>query len=118
MFSNRGYTTGMFFGMQPDYGYNHDEKEAYRMSHELVGVVNSVNNGKAVVALRNNLRIGDNIEFLSTGLENKTFEVNEIYDKEGISIESGRNEETVLIPIQQEVKENDLIRRPLSHYSS
>ncbi len=118
MFSNRGYTTGMFLGAQPDREYNHDDKEVYRMSHELVGIVNSVNNGKAVVALRNNLGIGDNINFLSTGLEEKIFKVNEIYDKLGIPIESGRNEETVLIPVHPDVKENDLIRRPLSHYPS
>ncbi|MBF0559519.1 MAG: U32 family peptidase, partial [Nitrospirae bacterium] len=38
MFSSRGYTTGMFFGKQPDGDYNFDG-ESYRMSHELVGVV-------------------------------------------------------------------------------
>jgi putative protease len=27
MFSNRGYTTGMFCGRQTDNGYNHDEEE-------------------------------------------------------------------------------------------
>ncbi|HDH50817.1 MAG TPA: U32 family peptidase, partial [Nitrospirae bacterium] len=51
MFSSRGYTTGMFLGKQPDSGYNHDEENAYRMSHELVGVVKSVNNGKTAVSL-------------------------------------------------------------------
>jgi putative protease len=114
-FSSRGYTTGMFFGKQPDDDYNHDEEEVYRMSHELVGVVKSVHNGKAEVALRNNLRAGDKIEFLSTGLENKTFEVAEIINKAGFPIDSGRNEDTVLLPVQHEVKANDLIRRPISN---
>jgi len=113
MFSSRGYTTGMFFDRQSDSGYNHDEEDIYRMSHELVGVVKSVHNGKAVVALRNTLGIGDNIEFLTNGLENKTFEVTEIYNERGNPIDSGRNEDIILLPIQPGVEENDLIRRPL-----
>ncbi len=115
MFSSRGYTTGMFLGVQPDGDYNHDDGEVYRMSHELVGIVESVNNGTAVVALRNTLRTGDKINFLSTGLEERIFKVNEMYDRYGIPVESGRNEETVLIPVHDKVRENDLIRRPLEH---
>jgi putative protease len=114
MFSSRGYTTGMFMGKQPDSGYNHDDEKIYRMSHELVGVIKSVNNGKAVVALRNSIKIGDNIEFLSPGLENKTFEVKEILNQNQSPVTSGHNEETVLLPIQNGVKANDLIRRQLS----
>ena len=113
MFSSRGYTTGMFFGKQTDAGYNHDEEDVYRISHEFVGIVQSVNNGKAGVALRNNLKIGDSIEFLSTGLENKIFKVMEIHDAAGIPVESGRNEEMVFISAQNGVRENDLVRRPL-----
>lgn len=111
MFSSRGYTTGMFFGKQPDSGYNHNEDEIYKMSHELVGVVESVRNGKAVISLRSSLKIGDHIEFLSTGLEHQTFEVSKIYDMEEDLIESARNEESVLLPIQPGVRENDLVRR-------
>lgn len=111
MFSSRGYTTGMFLGKQPDSGYNHDEDEIYKMSHELVGVVKSVRNGNAVISLRSSLKIGDHIEFLSTGLEHQTFEVSKIYDMEEDLIESARNEESVLLPIQPGVRENDLVRR-------
>jgi putative protease len=113
MFSSRGYTTGMFLGKHSSTGYNHDEKEIYKMSHELVGIVQSVRNGKAVVALRSSLKAGDHIEFLSQGLEHKTFEVANMYDMEEDHIESARNEESVLLPIQPGVRENDLIRRRL-----
>ncbi|MEN8263144.1 MAG: U32 family peptidase [Nitrospirota bacterium] len=113
MISNRGYTTGMFLGRHPDNGYNHFDKSAYTMSHEFVGVVSSVNNGNISVALRNTLRIGDTIEFLSTGLENRTFEVNEIFNDNGSPIETGKNEETVLLAMQPGVGKNDLIRRPI-----
>ena len=113
MFSSRGYTTGMFLGKHSNTGYNHDEKEIYKMSHELVGIVQSVRNGMAVVALRSSLKTGDHIEFLSKGLEHKTFEVANMYDMEEDHIESARNEESVLLPIQPGVRENDLIRRRL-----
>lgn len=113
MFSNRGYTTGMFCGRQPDNAYNHDEEEGYRMSHELVGIVESVNYGHGLVALRNLLKAGDKIEFLSSGLENRLFEVREINDQKGNPVESGRNEERVIISLPKGVRENDLIRRPV-----
>ncbi len=114
MFSSRGYTTGMFLNKQPDSGYNHDEEKIYRMSHELVGVVKSVNNGKAEVSLRNNLKTGDRVEFLTNGPGDKTFEVTEIFNEKGYPVSSGRNEETVLLPIVPGVRENDLIRRALN----
>jgi putative protease len=113
MSSNRGFTTGMFFGKHPDDGYNHDDEKAYRMSHELVGVVQSVNNGKAVITLRNTIKIGDSIEFLTTGLENRSFSVKELCSINGDPVDSGRNEEIVLMPVQPGVSKNDLIRRPL-----
>ncbi len=115
MFSSRGYTTGMFLGKQPDSGYNHDEENIYRRSHELVGVVKSVNNDRTVVALRNNLKTGDVIEFLSGGMENRPLKVTELYNKNGQSVDSGRNEETVALQAYPGVKENDLIRRALNN---
>jgi putative protease len=113
MFSSRGYTTGMFLGKQDDNGYNHDDREAYRMSHELIGVVKSVQNGSALVALRNTIKVGDEIQFLSPGLENKTCPVSEIFNKEGSPLQSGRNDEDVVISIHPGVRENDLIRRSI-----
>lgn len=115
MFSSRGYTTGMFFGSHPDSGYNHDEESIYRMSHRLVGVVKSVQNGKAMITLRNNLKIGDSIEFLTSGQENKTFKVTEIFDNKGHQINSARNEDIIQLPIQSSVQENDLIRSRISN---
>lgn len=117
MFSSRGYTTGMFFGEHPDSGYNHDENEVYRKSHELVGVVRSVRNGKAVVALRSGLRTGDRIEFLSRGLEHRAFEVSAMYDMEEDPIDSAKNDETILLPVQPGVGVHDLIRRPVTDSS-
>ncbi|MBI3592507.1 MAG: U32 family peptidase [Nitrospirae bacterium] len=110
MFSSRGYTTGMFFGKQPDSDYNFDG-ESYRMSHELVGVVLDVNNDTAKIGLRNRLDIGDHVEYLSPGLEEKVFEVESMSDEDGINITSARNEDTVFIKAPDGVRKNDLLRR-------
>jgi putative protease len=118
MSSNRGFTTGMFFGKQPDEGYNHDDDKSYTMTHELVGVVQSLNNGNAVIALRNNLSVDDNIEFLTPGLENQLFSVTEMQDMKGNPAETGRNEESVSIPAIKGIRENDLIRRTLKQNRS
>jgi putative protease len=111
MFSSRGYTTGMFLGKQPDEDYNHDEESAYRMSHELVGIVSAVENGRCDVALRHTMNRGDRLEFLSSGLEDKSILVDDIYNNRGEKVDSGRNEETVSIPSLNGVRKNDLIRR-------
>ena len=110
MFSSRGFTTGMFFGRQPDMDYNFDEK-SYRMSHELVGVVLEVNGGDAKVGLRNRLDRGDSVEFLSRGLEKKFFKVQYMRDEENMDIDSARNEDIVFLKVPGGVKKNDLLRR-------
>ncbi|MCL5024273.1 MAG: U32 family peptidase [Nitrospirae bacterium] len=110
MCSSRGYTTGMFFGKQPDADYNFDG-ESYRMSHDLIGVVLALDGDTARVALRNRLDIGDRIEYLSPGLEEKPCSVIAMKDTEGTDITSARNGNTVLMEVPEGVRENDLIRR-------
>ena len=110
MFSSRGYTTGMFFGKQPDGEYNFDG-ESYRMSHELVGVVRGISGNVAEVGLRNRLHAGDLVEYLSPGLEERSFEIRSIKDQDGTEMASARNENTVFIGVPEGVRPNDLIRR-------
>jgi putative protease len=110
MFSSRGYTTGMFFGRQPDEGYNFNG-ESYRMSHELVGVVLDVREGVAAVALRNRLDMGDSLEYLTPGLEDKQFRVEAMRDRLGVPVTSARNEDVVFLDVPEGVRKEDLIRR-------
>ncbi|GAB4488346.1 MAG: U32 family peptidase [Thermodesulfovibrionales bacterium] len=110
MFSSRGYTTGMFLGRQPDDGYNFDG-ESYRTTHELVGIVVTVDNGSGKIALRNRLSIGDEVEYLSPGLEERLFAVSSMKDSEGSARDSARNEETVFVQVPPGVRPNDLVRR-------
>jgi len=110
MFSSRGYTTGMFFGRQPDEDYGFDG-EGYRMSHELVGIVLDIDGDTARVSLRNRLDPGDPVEYLSPGLEEKVFEAGPMRAEDGTEIESARNGDVVLIRVPDGVRRNDLVRR-------
>jgi len=110
MFSSRGYTTGMFFGSQPDADYNFDG-ESYRMSHELIGVVDEISGGRAKVSLRNRVDKGDYVEFLTPGLEGKMFEIDAMLDLEGFPVSSARNGETIFLQVHDYVRAKDLIRR-------
>jgi putative protease len=110
MFSSRGYTTGMFFGRQPDEDYNFDG-ESYRMSHEFVGIILEKKDGLAKVALRNRLDRGDSVEYLSPGIEEKLFPVEAIEDEEKNELVSARNEDIIFMRVPQEAREQDLIRR-------
>ena len=110
MFSSRGYTTGMFFGKQPDQDYNFDG-ESYRMSHELVGIILEKQGDIATVALRNRLDSTDPIEFLSPGIEEKLFVVETMRDKEENLIHSARNEDIIFMNVPRAARVYDLIRR-------
>jgi putative protease len=110
MFSSRGYTTGMFFGRQPDHDYNFDG-ESYRMSHDLVGIILEKSGSRAKVQLRNRLDAGDPVEFLSPGIEERLFATEAMADEEGQALVSARNEDIIFMNVPDEARVHDLIRR-------
>ncbi len=110
MFSSRGFTTGMFFGRQPASDYNFDE-ESYRMSHELIGVILEVKGEDAKIGLKNRLDSGDYVEFLSPGLEERSFPVENMRGEDSGDIDSARNEEIIFLKVPRGVRKSDLIRR-------
>ncbi len=110
MFSSRGYTTGMYFGRQPDEDYNFDG-ESYRMSHELVGIIVARQGESATVALRNRLDSDDAVEFLSPGIEEQLFIVGGMKDAEGNLLHSARNEDIIVMKAPREARVHDIIRR-------
>ncbi|MBF0539657.1 MAG: U32 family peptidase C-terminal domain-containing protein, partial [Nitrospirae bacterium] len=117
--SNRGFTTGMYLGSHPDGHYNHDEQEMYKVraapaiksSHNILGIVRSVRDGWGEVSLKGKLAVGDSVEFLSPGLEGEVLRLQQMKDVLGNPIASARNEDTVVIPITEGVRKNDLLRR-------
>ena len=114
MCSSRGYTTGMFLGKQPDIDYNHDENETYRMTHKLVGVIKSITSDHIEIVLRNTLKVGERLDVLCAGSDNITMVVQWIRDIDGINIEIGKNEQTVIINPSNLVSVGDIIRRAIA----
>jgi putative protease len=112
--SNRGYTTGMYIGDQSTTGYNHDERNAYSMNHTLMGIVLERIKGKAKILMRNRLCPGDKVMFLTSGLEDRSFDIVSIEDENHSPLDSTRNDEIIWIDVPEEVREGDLMRKPLS----
>lgn len=110
MFSSRGYTSGMFFGRQPDNDYNFDG-ESYRMTHDLVGVIYETDGNTAKVGLRNRLDCGDTVEYLTPGYEEREFIVSSMKNEKGEQIDTARNQDVIFIPVPSKVRTNDLLRR-------
>ncbi|WP_218251167.1 peptidase U32 family protein [Candidatus Magnetobacterium casense] len=109
--SNRGFTTGMYLGSHPDGHYNHDEQEMYKGSHNILGVVRCTRDGWGEVYLKGKLAVGDSVVFLSPGLERAAIILRQIKDVFGNPIDSAKNEDTVIIPIIEGVKKNDLLKK-------
>jgi putative protease len=110
--SNRGYTTGTYLGDPETASYNHDEQNAYRMNHSLMGIVLERIKGKAKLLMRNRLYPGDKVIFLTPGLEDRSFDIVSIEDENHSPLDSSRNDEMVWITVPEEVRIGDLVRKP------
>jgi putative protease len=78
MFSNRGYTTGMYFGPHPVDGYQHHGKSRNTLELGLAGVVQQVDDDGVWLLARDKIYINDSIVFLRNGLEEEIFTIKEI----------------------------------------
>jgi len=78
MFSNRGYTTGMYFGPHPDDGYQHHGRSRNTLELGLAGVVQQVDDDGVWLLARDKIYINDSIVFLRDGLEEEIFTIKEI----------------------------------------
>ncbi|MBF0487252.1 MAG: U32 family peptidase [Nitrospirae bacterium] len=110
MFSNRGFTTGMYIGRHPDADYSYDEPHA-PADYIIAGVVKAVRGNNATVLLKGNLAIGDEVVFLSSATHNSSYIIKELKDAEGEPITAARNEDIVFTEVPEGVKRNDIVRR-------
>ena len=62
--SNRGYTTGFYFG-KPDSSVNNYKTSRAKSEWDVVGVVEKYNNKTAIIRVKNNIKVGDNLEVLT-----------------------------------------------------
>ena len=114
MLSSRGFTTGLYLGSQPDQDYNHDQPRYLKQSHDFVGILGEINGNEARLYLRHNLTPGDSLSFLSPGIEDRPFTVLFVKNESGRELDIARNGETVIIPVPEGVRVNDLVRREIN----
>ena len=112
--SHRGYTTGFLFGEPRSVGQEYDS--AYIRSHEFVGLVEELrSDGSAVIAVRNRIRIGDELEFIGPGMRSARLTVDRLclLDQHGsVSEEDSVNpNQQILMKLPFAVEPLDLIRR-------
>lgn len=78
LFSNRGYTTGMYFGSHPEDGYQHDHQSRNIPELSLAGIVKHVEDDGVWILARDKVYLNDEIVFLNTKLEDEVFTIKEI----------------------------------------
>lgn len=109
-FSSRGYTSGMLLGKQKFYDYNFDDKSS-KIKTQLVGVVlKKLSPTKGEVALKANLKKGDEVYFLTPGYEDCPYQISDM-ERDGESIDTGRNEWVVITNLPEYARELDIIRK-------
>ena len=112
--SHRGYTTGFLFGEPRSVGQEYDS--AYIRSHEFVGLVEERRaDGLTVIEARNRIRVGDELEFIGTGMRTDRFRIERL-DLLAVSgttepVESVNPNQRILIALPFDAEPFDLIRR-------
>jgi putative protease len=108
-FENRGYTTGLLFGKSEElYNFSGNSRSP---EAEVVGVIQDVNGTFSKVALRQKLSIGDALEYLTPGFEERVFPVESLRYQDGIGAVSANAGEVVLISTPEGLRKGDLARR-------
>ncbi len=116
MFSNRGFTTGMYFGKHPLDGFQHNGTSRNSVSCTLGGVVQGKDNNYLWITARDKMNVGDTIYFLKKGMENVKFKIEKIIidNKESNIV---KNSETAKIIFDKEIPESveklDILRKLL-----
>ncbi len=109
-FSSRGFTTGMLLGKQKFYDYNFDDRSS-KMKTQLVGIVKKkISSTRAEVAVKANLKKGEEIYFLTPQHENTPFKISSM-EREGESVEIARNDMIISMEVPSYVRELDIARK-------
>lgn len=112
--SHRGYTTGFLFGEPLNVGQEYHS--AYIRSHEFVGLVEVLReDGSAVIEVRNRIKVGDELEFIGSGMRSNMLRMNtlSLLDLKGKTetVTSVNPNQRILLAPTFPVAPYDLIRR-------
>ena len=110
--SHRGYTTGFAFGAPRDVGQEYHSR--YIRSHEFIGVVESVEgDGTAIVAVRNQLKAGETIEWLGCGMRGGVLPEVVFFDESSRPLLVANPNSRIRIAPPFAAEPFDLLRKPL-----
>ena len=112
--SHRGYTTGFLFGKPRSVGQEYDS--SYIRSHEFVGLVEELRpDGLTLIEVRNRIRIGDELEFIGSGMRSERLIVDRLrlLDQQGrpSDAESVNPNQRILMELPFAAVPFDIIRR-------
>ena len=109
--SHRGYTTG-FFCEEPSSGRQNYSCNSYVQTHDLVGVVKEVlENNEVKTEIRNQVKVGDELEFISRSGELHHLLLKDMRDEENNHIQIAQPNQFVILCVDFPTHKHDLIRR-------
>jgi putative protease len=114
--SHRGYTTGFLLGNPRDVGQSY--QAGYLRSHQLVGVVEQImEQGRAVVIVRNRFKSGDSLSLMGPEMKNAGFTAHNLVLAEpdsGIEpLDVVHPNMRIIMDVPTEAAPDDLIRLPV-----
>jgi len=108
--SHRGYTTGFLLGQPRNVAQEYDS--AYFRSHDVLGVIETVNpDGSAVVAVRNQLKGGEAIELFGPRMKSLSIPAMELFSLTGEPVTVANPNSLVMIRPSVAVEPLDLLRK-------
>ncbi|SNB48112.1 U32 family peptidase [Geobacter sp. DSM 9736] len=108
--SHRGYTTGFFLG--PPRNLDHEYHSRYLRSHQLAGVVEEEDSdGTFVVAVRNRLAPGDDIEVVAPGMKGSNFTLESFQNLDGSPASVAHPNQLIRMELPPGTRPLDILRR-------
>ncbi|MBP2634167.1 MAG: Peptidase family [Firmicutes bacterium] len=112
--SHRKYTTGFYFNKTTEQDQIYSSS-SYTQTHSFIGLVKDYNpaTGMATVEQRNNMKVGEKIEFMQPGMDNFAQTITQMFDEEGNSITVAPHpQQIVTMPVVEPVVPYAMLRRP------
>lgn len=109
--SNRGYTTGFWFG-KPDNTAQNTTDGGYVRNYDLAALFEKNENGKCVFTQKNKISVGDVVEVMSPDSEPFSFTIDKMWDEDDNEIESAPHPMQIFkINLGKELPEFSMLRK-------
>ena len=109
--SNRGYTTGFWFG-KPDNTAQNTTDGGYVRNYDLAALFEKNENGKCVFTQKNKISVGDVVEVMLPDSEPFSFTIDKMWDEDDNEIESAPHPMQIFkINLGKELPEFSMLRK-------